>query len=134
MDSSCEKKNNWAPKKYSLICSDHYEPSCFVVRAGKVRCRLYNNSVPTVFPSSPAYYPKEQRKRKLTMKWVYVLPQKFCEPSLSKVAKIVGSEHSYASITDSAHSEVKQLKKDSENFEAKSLRTKEKKMKIWKSL
>ena len=45
------------------------------------------------------------------MKRVYVLPQKSCEPSPSKVAKVVGSEHSYASTTDNAHSQVKQLKK-----------------------
>ena len=45
------------------------------------------------------------------MKRVYVSPQKSCEPSLSKVAKVVGSEHSYASTTDNAHSEVKQSKK-----------------------
>ena len=46
------------------------------------------------------------------------------KPSPSKVAKVVGSEHSYASTTDNAHSVVKHLKKDSENFEAKSSMTK----------
>ena len=43
------------------------------------------------------------------MKRVYVSPQKSCEPSPSKVAKVVGSEHLYASSTDIAHFEVKQL-------------------------
>ena len=45
------------------------------------------------------------------MKRVHVSPQKSCEPSPSNVAKVVGSEHSYASTTDNAHCEVKQLKK-----------------------
>ena len=45
------------------------------------------------------------------MKRLYVSPQRSCEPSPSKVAKTVGSEHSYGSTTDNAHSEVKQLKK-----------------------
>ena len=67
------------------------------------------------------------------MKRVYVSPQKSCEPSPSKVAKVAGSEHSYAITTNNAHSEVEQWK-DSENFEAKSSTTKEKKFKIWKSL
>ena len=30
-------------------------------------CRLFDNSVPTIFPSFPAYYQKEQRKRKLSI-------------------------------------------------------------------
>ena len=105
------KRKIWVPNKYSLICSDHFEPSCFVVRPGKVGCRLHENSVPTIFPSFPAHYQKEQRKRKLPMKRVYVSPQKSCEPSPSKVAKVVGSEQSYANTTDNADSEVKQLKK-----------------------
>ena len=55
---------------------------------------------------------KLSRERgKLPMKRVYVSPQKSCEPSPSKVAKVVGSEHSYASTTDNAHYEVNQLKK-----------------------
>ena len=87
------KSKNWVPNKYSLICSDHFEPSCFFVRPGKVGCRLYDNSVPTIFPSFPAYYQKEQRKRKLPMKRVYVSPQKSCQPSQARVAKVVGSEH-----------------------------------------
>ena len=37
--------------------------------------------------------------------------QKSSEPSPLKVAKVVGSDHSYASTTDNTHSEVKQLKK-----------------------
>ena len=105
------KRKNWVPNKYSLICNDHFEPSCFVVRPGKVGHRLYDNSVPAIFPSSPAYYQKEQRKRKLPMKMVYDSPQKCQEPSPSKVVKVVGSEHSYASATDNTHSEVKQLKR-----------------------
>ena len=49
MDSSCEK--NWVPNKYSLIYSDHFEPSCFAIRPGTVGCILYDNSVPIIFPS-----------------------------------------------------------------------------------
>ena len=60
MDSSFEKEK--LGTKHSLICSDHFEPSCFVVRPGKVGCRLYDNSVPTIFPSFPAYYQKEKEK------------------------------------------------------------------------
>ena len=69
------KRKNWVPNKYSLICSDYFEPSCSVVRPGKVGHRLYDNSVPTIYPSFPVYYWKEQRKRKLSMKRVYVSPQ-----------------------------------------------------------
>ena len=87
------------------------KPSCFIVRPGKVGHRLYDNSVPTIFPSFPAYYLKDQRRRKLQIKKVYVSPQKSCEPTPSKVAKVVGSEHSYASSTGNAHSDVKQFKK-----------------------
>ena len=118
MDSSHERKN-LVPKKYSLICSDHFEPSCIVLRSGKVGCKLYDNSVPSVFPSFPAYYQNEQRKRKLAMKRVYISPQMSCETSPSKVAKVVGSEHSYASTTGNAHSEVKQLKMTVKNWSRK---------------
>ena len=45
------------------------------------------------------------------MKRVCVSPQRSCKPSPSKVAKVVGSEHSFASTTDNAHSEVKPLEK-----------------------
>ena len=129
MDSSCEKKKNWVPNKYSLICSDHFEPTCFIIRLGKVGCILYDNSVTTIFPSFPAYYQTEQRKRKLPMKMVYVSPHKSCEPSSSKVAKLVGREHSYASTKDSAHSEVKQLKNTKKIFKQKVWQQKKKKWK-----
>ena len=105
------KRKIWVPNNYSLICSDHFEPSCFFVRPGKVGCRLYDNLVSTIFPSFPAYYQKKQRKRKLPMKRVYALPQMSWKPSPSKVAKVVGIEHPYASVTDNAPSEVKQLKR-----------------------
>ena len=78
MGSSYEKKK-MCNKRYSLIYSEHFEPSCFIVRPRKDGHRLDDNSVPTIFPSFPAYYQREQRKRKLPVKRVYVLPQKSCE-------------------------------------------------------
>ena len=45
------------------------------------------------------------------MSRVHVLPQKSYVPSPSEAEKVVGSEHSYASATDNAHSEVQQLRR-----------------------
>ena len=67
------------------------------------------------------------------MKRMYVSPQMSCEPSPSKVAMLIGSEHSYASTTDNAHSEVKQLNK-AVKFKKKMFNDKRKKLKKWKSL
>ena len=88
----------------------HFEPSCFVVRPGQFWFRLYDNSVPKISLPFLHTTKKSREREKLPMKRVYVSPQKSCESSPSEFAKVVGSEHSYAITTDSAHSEVKQLK------------------------
>ena len=59
---------------------------------------------------------------------MHVSPQKSCEPSPSKVVNVVGSEHLYASATDNAQSEVKQMKK-TEKILSKKFAIKRKKMK-----
>ena len=59
------KRKDWVPNKYSYICSEHFEPSCFVVRPGKTGHHLNDNSVPTIFPTFPHYYQRtEKAKRK----------------------------------------------------------------------
>ena len=40
------KKKDWVPNKYSYICSEHFEPSCFIVRPGKIGHHLNDNAVP----------------------------------------------------------------------------------------
>ena len=59
------KRKDWVPNKYSYICSEHFEPSCFVVRPGKIGHHLNDNAVPTIFPTFPHYYQRtEKAKRK----------------------------------------------------------------------
>ena len=92
------------PNKYSLIWSDHFEPSCFVVRPGK----LGTDCMTIQFQQFPLHFLHTTKKANENGVCFTI---KVCEPSPSKVAKVVGSEHSYASSTDNAQSGVKQLKK-----------------------
>ena len=63
------------------------------------------------FPFLSCILPKRAEEEKTASEMQWLSPQKSCEPSPSKVVKVFGSEHSYASATNNAHSEVKQLKK-----------------------
>ena len=59
------KRKEWVPNKYSYICSENFEPSCFVVRPGKIGHHLNYNASPTIFPTFPHYYQRtEKAKRK----------------------------------------------------------------------
>ena len=58
------KRKDWAPTEHSLLCSNHFDESCFVVRPGKSGRRLYDHSVPTKFTFGKSYLDKPQTKRK----------------------------------------------------------------------
>ena len=97
-----EKTGNQTNK---FVCSVHFDPSCFKVRAWKIGHKLCNDTVPSIFPSFPEYYQNQKAKRK---------PPQIRElaPCPSKVARTVVREHSYASNQEKAHEIVKQLKRD----------------------
>ena len=55
------QRSNWdGPSKYSLLCSKHFEPDCFVTEGSRyrdearmpVKKRLKPDAVPTTFPLS----------------------------------------------------------------------------------
>ena len=55
------QRSNWdGPSKYSLLCSKHFEPDCFVTEGSRYRDevgiptkkRLKPDAVPTIFPRS----------------------------------------------------------------------------------
>lgn len=50
------KRENFCPSKYSLLCSDHFEDSCFD-RTGQI-IRLREDAVPTIFK-----FPKPQTQK-----------------------------------------------------------------------
>ena len=86
---------------YSYICSEHFEPSCFVVRPGKIGCHLNDNAVHTIFPTFSQYYQRtEKAKRKSPCKQkpavILVSPSIWtasvnCEPGfLCDIIKLLG--------------------------------------------
>ena len=89
------KRKDWVPNKYSYICIEHFEPSCFVVRPGKIGRHLSDNAVPTIFPTFPHYYQrseKAKRKSPCKRKPADVLA------SQSKVARTLANDYGYAKV------------------------------------
>ena len=96
------ERRNWKPNKLSFICSAHFKPSCFEVRAGKIGCKLCNDAVPSITTCLPKYYQNQKAKRKP--------PQtRELAPYPAKVAITNVSEHSYASNQEKAQENVRQL-------------------------
>ena len=48
-----EKNSIWQPSKKSVVCSQHFDYSCFSIST--TNRRLLPNSVPTIFPGYPSY-------------------------------------------------------------------------------
>ncbi|CAG5026926.1 unnamed protein product [Parnassius apollo] len=44
----CNRKNKWFPKRTSVVCSDHFSPSCFQVLNTNKRRILFEGVIPTV--------------------------------------------------------------------------------------
>ena len=91
------KRKDWAPTEHSLLCSNHFDESCFVVRPGKSGRRLFDHAVPTKFSFGKSYLDKPQTKRKPTKKRHFEEPSVEVFPSPSKCARIVAADHSYTS-------------------------------------
>ena len=98
MDSSI-KKERLVPNKYSYICSEHFEPSCFVVRPGKIGHHLNDNAVPTIFPTFPHYC---QRTEKAKGKSPCKQRPADVLASPSQVARTLANDHGYAQVHEPA--------------------------------
>ena len=73
------KRKDWAPTEHSLLCSNHFDESCFVARPGKCGRRLYDHAVLTKFTFGKSYLDKPQTKRKPPKTGIFKNPQlKFC--------------------------------------------------------
>ena len=68
------RRKDWAPKKSSWICGEHFEQSCFVVRPGKHGCRLYDHAIPKIFPKHLPHLQTKVTKRKSPKKRPFVEP------------------------------------------------------------
>ena len=94
----------WVPNKHSLLCSKHFDESCFIVRPGKQGHRLKDGAVPTNFVCGKSYYDKPKTKRKAPLKRQHaectVQPAVEVHLSPSKYARIVTSDHSYTNTKD----------------------------------
>lgn len=44
---ACANHFSWTPKRTSTICSQHFEPSCFIIQANNMR-RLKQFALPTL--------------------------------------------------------------------------------------
>ena len=107
-------QKDWFPKRHSLICSEHFEQSCFVVRPGKKGRCLNPNAVPTIF-QFPEHLQKKYIKRKSPKKrTIEDDTDNIDQPSPSKMAKIVESDHSYHK---EEHSLSLKVEKTSESIE-----------------
>ena len=89
------KRKDWVSKKYSYICSEYFETSCFVVRPGKIDHCLNDNAFPTIFPTFPHYY---QRTEKAKWKAPCRLKPADVFASPSKVARTLANDHGYAKV------------------------------------
>ena len=69
------KRKDWAPTEHSLLCSNHFDESCFVVRPGKSGRRLYDHAVSTMFTFGKSYLDKPQTKRKPPKRGILKNPQ-----------------------------------------------------------
>ena len=56
------KTKQWVPNEHSLLCSKHFDESCFVVRPGKRGHRLTDGAIPTKFTYGKSYYDKPKAK------------------------------------------------------------------------
>uniref|UniRef100_UPI00358E33D7 THAP domain-containing protein 1-like n=1 Tax=Myxine glutinosa TaxID=7769 RepID=UPI00358E33D7 len=112
------KRDKWKPSKKSVLCSDHFDDSCFD-RTGQTT-RLRENSLPTIF-DFPTHLQKDERKRKPPK------PRSFPQEALvnlqepldntpstsiitspSKLAATTGADHTYA-VTASPRSVKRKL-------------------------
>ena len=120
------KRKDCAPNEHSLLCSKHFDESCFVV--GK-RIKLKCDAVPTKFVFGKSYYDKPLAKKKRP-------PPKRQHHSPSKIAKIITSDHSYSKTETSDvcnSSKVKELTHKVKALEEK-VRHRNKKIKNMKDL
>ena len=92
------RRQNWYPKKNSLICSVHITESCFTVTPGNQCHQLHENAIPSVFPQFPKHLRKTESKGKSSVRRKFVESKTSTfEPSLSKMKKSVNTEHAYIS-------------------------------------
>lgn len=61
------KRKYWSPSTSSVICSDHFEKSCFQIPPGLSRkARLHRGAVPTIFTTYPQHLqPKPAKQRRV---------------------------------------------------------------------
>ena len=94
-----------------MLCSRHFDESCFVVRPGKQGHRLKDGAVPTNFVYGKSYYDKPKTKRKAPLKRQHiectVQPIDEVHLLLSKCERIVTSDHSYTNTKDSTNKHFK---------------------------
>ena len=62
------RRRHWQSTKNSFICSEHFEPSCFVIWPGKIGHRLNSGAIPFIFPAFPEHLQKSTTKRKSSTK------------------------------------------------------------------
>ena len=109
------RRKDWMPTINSYLCSEHFDDKCFMVRPNKIRRRLYELAVPTIFkcqprlriapflrpPSqvcqNPKPEPKEEEDRKRPAPLDLSVRAVDKGPSPAKVACRLGTEHSYVS-------------------------------------
>ena len=111
------RRQDWLPTKHSYICRKHFTESSFVIRPGKDSRRLNEHAIPSLFPSFPEHLQKSHvkrkspRKRKVVKQATPSIEQPtYSEPSPSKIAKSIDSDHSYADDSLNAVEQLEQIK------------------------
>lgn len=69
---SALKRVNFAPSKFTTICSEHFEACAFVERPNIIRPYLKDDAVPTIFKGFPPHLQKKaeisrSRKRRASV-------------------------------------------------------------------
>ena len=79
------RRKDWQSTKNSFLCSEHFEPSWFVIWPGKIGRRLTPGAIPSIFPAFPEYLQKSTTKRKSPTKRKQLAAGLQAQASASKI-------------------------------------------------
>ena len=105
------KRTYWQPTKNSLLCSEHFEPSCFVIQQWKIGHRLNTGAIPSIFPAFPEHLQKSTTRRKSPTKRKQLAAGLQAQASASKILKRIETYHTYPASEQSTSYKVQKLKR-----------------------